>query len=228
MHGQNVQHGTALLVHYAASQLNGVISSRPLDEGVAFRQRHILQAEQRQVELHDGPAHLHGGMAGLRVHAARVGHAHRQIHVPHHLAVDNVRHLVDGQCLKGLAVGELHPLQRGGLHVARGEPVRQGVNSGHNILLIKDLLQPFLVIRHPAPPPQAGHRLFRLNLITREQPGIPLPHLLGQLHVQLPEHLLEGLLHLVLEEPPLIIMPVARPVKVQRMGDPQRLILSQP
>ena len=93
-----------------------------------------------------------------------------------------------------LPVIEGDKLQSRTLRICRREPVGQRVNRGCDILAEENLLQAFIVIRHPPAAFQGRHGLFGLDLITREHSGVKGILLFFQLDIELTEDLLEGLL----------------------------------
>ena len=119
MHRHDVDHAAALLVDDAAAQLHVVVPHGSLDVGVGALERDVGEPEEFHVEREDHAAHLDGGVAGLGIHAAHMGHADRKIHVPHDLGVENVRNL--GQVLLpiSLSVIEGDVFQRRALGVRR-------------------------------------------------------------------------------------------------------------
>ena len=117
VHGQNIDHSAALLVDHTAPQLNVVAAQRPLDKGVRPLKRDVGNAEQFHVELEDHAAHLDGRVAGLGVHAAHMGHADRQVHVPHDFGIEDVRDLGELFLFISLAVIEGDIFQRRALRI---------------------------------------------------------------------------------------------------------------
>ena len=207
----------------AASELHIVIAQRSLDIGVSSLEGDVGESEELHVEFEDHAAHLDGGVAGLGIHAAHMGHADRKIHVPHDLGIEDIRDL--GQVLLpvGLPVIERDIFQRRALCVRRREPVCQRVDGRRDILLEEDLLQALVVVGHPPAAAQGRHCLLGLDLISCEHPGILGVLLLLQLHIEFTEDLLEGLAHagflLLLEEHPLIFGEPARSVQCDGMRD---------
>ena len=164
-------------------------------------------------------AHLNGGMAGLRVHAPCMSHAHSQIHIPHHFTVYKIWHFLHGQTAKSLPVGKFHPLQSGTFHITGRKPVCQSINPGDDIFLIKDFLQSFLIVSNPAAAPKASHCSGWLNLVSGKHPGIFLSHFLWKLYIQLPEHLFKGLTNSFVKQKFLVLMPLASLIQIKRMGN---------
>ena len=97
MDRHDIDHAAALLVDDAASELHIVIAHRSLDVGVRPLEGNVGEPEELHVEFEDHAAHLDRGVAGLGIHAAHMGHADREIHIPHDLGIEDIRDL--GQVL---------------------------------------------------------------------------------------------------------------------------------
>ena len=117
MNGQYLNLMPSLPVDHAASQMNTVLSPAAFYQRMASLQHNIVYAEKRQVVFHNGLSHFHSGMAGLRIHSARMGHAHRKIHIPHNLGIYNGRNILYLYAFPRFPVGEFHPFQGWSLYI---------------------------------------------------------------------------------------------------------------
>ena len=188
-----MEHGISHLMNHAAPKMNRILSKLSVDLCMIPFKLYIFHLEQPQVFLHNHAPHLHGRMAGFRIHAAYISRTHRQIHIPHDFAVDALRNLADLLLRKIFPVIENHGFQRRRLNVAGGKPVCQSHQDDNQIFLIVHLLQPVFIIRHPPAAAKRCHRLLRLDLIAGKQAGLSLLQFLRKLYIQLPEYLLKGL-----------------------------------
>ena len=202
-----MDHGPCGGMDHPAAQLDAVGGKLSLDIGVGPLEGHVAEAEKLHIEGQNDLSHLDGGMAGLGVYAAHMGHADGQIHIPHDLGVEDVRDLGKLLFPVGPPVIEGNILQGRGLGVGRGEPVGQGVKGDGNVLPEIDLLQAAFVVRHPPAALEGRQGLPGLDLIARKHPGVRSLLFLLQLPVEFPVDLLEGLLQarllVLLEKEPL-------------------------
>ena len=194
MDGQDDHAALALGVDHAGAHVHRPGGEFAFDPGVRAHEAHVGDVQQAQQLLRQGQAQLHGGVAGLRVHTAHIGHAHHQVQIPHGLGKEHRRHVLQGYVLSRAPAEKLHRFQGGSFDIRRAEPVCQGEHAHHQIFLVKDLLQPFLIVHGPATALQQCQSAARLHLVARVAAGhrALLPFVPGK-GVILPEDLLEGL-----------------------------------
>ena len=119
MDRQDVDHTAALFVDHTAAQLHAVVIQRSFDESMGPFEGHIGNTKKLHVESKDRAAHLNGGVAGLGIHAAHMGNADGQIHIPHDFRIKDVRHFFQLLLLMCLPVIEGDKLQSRTLRICR-------------------------------------------------------------------------------------------------------------
>ncbi|MNR10296.1 hypothetical protein D3C85_1265410 [compost metagenome] len=204
--------------------MHAVIAKRARNTRKVPFQTHVGDLQQTQRLRDDRFAQLDRRQARLWINAASMRRAHDEIHIPHNFGENNAGNPAQLDRLIRSAIHERDGLQGRRLDLRRREPIRERIHLRDDVLFVVDLLQAFLVADGPQPCLQQRSRPLRLDLMTGVTPRHRAARqFIAVREIQLPEHLLERLLQLPVEQKLLIAAPLTALIQMQRMCDINRI-----